>query len=259
MKADSLMIAIEGCEYVVHTASPFPLVEPKDENELIKPAVDGTLAVMQACRKHKVKRVVVTSSVASIFDQNNMKEQFNEEDWPDTNTKGFPAYNKSKTLAERSAWEFIKELPEDEKFELVTINPGLILGPATVAEGFSSGVAISKFMLNQMPGIPKVSMAMVDVRDVALAHLRGLKIPEAAGNRFILNAETIWLREMAQYLYGEFTPDYKIKTKELSYCTFRMAAIFIAEAKGLIPIWDKRLNLANEKSKKILGINYIQP
>eukprot|EP00352_Strombidinopsis_acuminata_P008389 CAMPEP_0176360066 /NCGR_PEP_ID=MMETSP0126-20121128/16850_1 /TAXON_ID=141414 ORGANISM="Strombidinopsis acuminatum, Strain SPMC142" /NCGR_SAMPLE_ID=MMETSP0126 /ASSEMBLY_ACC=CAM_ASM_000229 /LENGTH=94 /DNA_ID=CAMNT_0017715199 /DNA_START=164 /DNA_END=448 /DNA_ORIENTATION=+ len=78
LNAESLMNAAEGCEYIVHTASPFPLVEPKDENELIKPAVDGTMAVMEAARKHKVKRVVITSSVASIFDSENMKEKFDE-------------------------------------------------------------------------------------------------------------------------------------------------------------------------------------
>jgi len=174
LNPDSLMEAAQDCQYIVHTASPFPLVEPKDENELIKPAVDGTLSVMEAARKHKVKRVVITSSVASIFDPNDFKEKVTEKDWPDTSAKGFPAYNKSKALAERAAWDFVSKLPEDEKFEVATINPGLILGPASVAEGFSSGVAISKFLLNEMPGIPKVSMSIVDVRDVALAHLKAL-------------------------------------------------------------------------------------
>lgn len=97
---------------------------------------------MEAARAHKVKRVVITSSIASIFDDANMKECFNEKDWPDTNRKGFPSYNKSKTLAERSAWDFLKNLPEEERFEFATINPGLILGPATVADGFSSGTVI---------------------------------------------------------------------------------------------------------------------
>lgn len=227
--------------------------------ELIRPAVDGTLAVMKAAQKHKVKRVVITSSVAAIFDQFNLKDEVTEEDWPETNAKGYPAYNKSKTLAEKAAWDFIKELPEDEKIELVTINPGFIVGPTTVAEGFSSGMVISKFMLNQYPGIPKISFATVDVRDVAMAHLKGIQVPEAANNRFILNAKPIWLREIAESLNQEFSPDYTIKTSELSYCTARLAAIFISEVKGILPIWDKKLNANNEKSKKILGIDYILP
>lgn len=91
-------------------------------------------------------------------------------------------------------------------------------------------------------------MSIVDVRDVALAHLKALQIPEAAGNRFILHSESIWLKDMAETLQGEFSPDYKVKTKELNYCTFRMAAIFISEAKGLIPMWDKKIDLYNNKS-----------
>jgi len=100
-------------------------------------------------------------------------------------------------------------------------------------------------------------MALVDVRDVALAHLKAIKINEAAGQRFILTSESVWMRDLALNLHGEFSPDYKIKTKELSYCTFRMAAIFIDEAKGLIPIWDKPLIFDNSMSKNILGIDYI--
>lgn len=100
-------------------------------------------------------------------------------------------------------------------------------------------------------------MALVDVRDVATAHLRAIKITEAAGHRFILTSDSVWMRELAQNLHDEFSPDYKIKTKELNYCTFRMAAIFIAEAKGLIPIWDKPLIFDNSISKNILGIDYI--
>ena len=119
---------MEGSTYIVHTASPFPIEEPKDENVLIKPAVEGTLAVMKAARLNKVKRVVITSSVASIFKTGvEGQTHFTENDW--TDTKIAQPYEKSKTLAEKAAWDFISELPEDEKFELATINPGLVVGP----------------------------------------------------------------------------------------------------------------------------------
>ena len=119
---------MEGSTYIVHTASPFPIEKPKDENVLIKPAVEGTLAVMKAARLNKVKRVVVTSSVASIFNTGvEGQTHFTEKDWTDPNVA--QAYEKSKTLAEKAAWDFIENLPNDEKFELATINPGLVVGP----------------------------------------------------------------------------------------------------------------------------------
>ena len=119
---------MEGSTYIVHTASPFPIEKPKDEMVLIEPAVEGTLAVMKAARLNKVKRVVITSSVASIFKTGvEGQTHFTENDW--TDTKIAQPYEKSKTLAEKAAWDFIAELPDDEKFEVATINPGLVVGP----------------------------------------------------------------------------------------------------------------------------------
>ncbi len=119
---------MESSTYIVHTASPFPIENPKDENVLIKPAVEGTLAVMKAARLNKVQRVVITSSIASIFKTGvEGQTHFTENDWSDP--KITQPYEKSKTLAEKAAWDFISNLPEDEKFELAIINPGFILGP----------------------------------------------------------------------------------------------------------------------------------
>ena len=120
--------AIEGSTYIVHTASPFPIEEPKDENVLIKPAVEGTLAVMKAAILNKVKRVVITSSIVSIFKTGvEGQTHFTENDW--TDIKIAQPYDKSKTLAEKAAWDFVSNLPEDEKIELAIINPGLVVGP----------------------------------------------------------------------------------------------------------------------------------
>jgi nucleoside-diphosphate-sugar epimerase len=133
MNPESLDKAIEGCDYVVHTASPVPNTgEPKDENVLIRPAVDGTLAVLRAAHKHKVRRVVITSSLSAIVMKTpeNIKEVFDENDWSDI--EACPAYDKSKTLAEKAAWDYLYSLPEEGRFELVAINPVFILGPALI-------------------------------------------------------------------------------------------------------------------------------
>ena len=156
LKPESLEKAIEGCTYVVHTASPFPLSAPKNEDDLIKPAVEGTLSVMRAALKNKVKRVVVTSSIASIIEHipENTKDVYSEEDWSEVKACG--PYSKSKTLAEKAAWDFLQDLPESERFELVVINPSFILGPTLIPGDFSSAEIISKIMKGKFPGMPVI-------------------------------------------------------------------------------------------------------
>jgi dihydroflavonol-4-reductase len=172
----SIEKAIEGCAFVVHTASPFPGTAPKDENVLIKPAVEGTLAVMRAAHKHKVKRVVITSSVAAMMVGNHDKE-INEEDW--SVIAECKPYEKSKTMAEKAAWDFLEALPEHEKFELVIINPCFILGPNFAVGDFTSGDIIKKMMTGKFPGMPVIQFPIVDVRDCAIAHFKALTVPEA--------------------------------------------------------------------------------
>ena len=139
----SMIAAIEGSTYVAHIASPFTTEQPKHEDELIKPAVEGTLAAMKACRASKVKRIVITSSCAAVYlceDIDRPDEDiFTEENWTDVASPGgSQPYTKSKTLAEKAAWDYLKELPEDEKFEVVTINPSLVVGPSICGPGFAS-------------------------------------------------------------------------------------------------------------------------
>jgi nucleoside-diphosphate-sugar epimerase len=134
LNADSIIKAIKGADYVVHIASPCPLIIPKDEMELIKPAVEGTLAVMKGCHLHKVKRVVITSSMSAIKEckPHDMprNKTFNEANWSDPDGSHINAYSKSKTLAEKAAWDFQKRLPEHERFEIVVLNPTMMAGPA---------------------------------------------------------------------------------------------------------------------------------
>lgn len=146
---------------------------------------------MKACRLSKVKRIVVTSSVAAIAycDPVDMPDNdtFTEENWSDpTSESGGRAYTKSKILAEKAAWDFIKELPDDEKFELATICPSFIVGPAICAKGFESERIISDVINGKHPGMPRVKMGMVDVREVADAHVKAIEVESAANQRFML-------------------------------------------------------------------------
>lgn len=166
LDAESLDRAVQGCMYVVHTASPFPVAAPKHEDELIKPAVEGTLGALRAAHKYRVKRVVITSSVAAIYrSADKAKTTFTTDDW--TDLKIASAYEKSKTMAEKAGWDFVASLPEDERFEFVTVNPGLVLGPNINECSFSSGDILKRIMTGAMPGIPKLAFPVVDVRDVA--------------------------------------------------------------------------------------------
>lgn len=249
LNSESLDKAIEGCDFVVHTASPFPVESPKNEDELIKPAVEGTMAVIRAVHKHKVKRVVVTSSIASIMFGygSNMKEVYDENDW--SNVPGCKAYPKSKTLAEKAAWDYLNSLPEEEKFELVTINPGLVFGPNLCNGDFSSGAIIKKILLGKYPGYPKVLFGCVDVREVARAHLQAIKVPEAKNNRFVLNQKTHWFVDIAKILHENFGQHYKFKVKEFGYCPVKIASLFIGELRDILPLWGKVYEIDHTKSE----------
>lgn len=165
----------------MHTASPAPLAPPTNEDELIVPAVNGTKAVMEACHANKVKRVVITSSVAAIIEckpeNKPVDGRYSEEHWSDPVGNHIDAYSKSKVLAEKVAWNYANALPEDQRIEVVTINPGFILGPAFVGAGFNSGDLISNILEGKYPGVPKTMIPIVGVSEVAEAHLQALKRP----------------------------------------------------------------------------------
>ena len=256
------MSAIEGADIVIHTASPFPLKFPKNEQELIRPAVEGTLAVLRACTKHKVKRVVITSSCAAIMElkpANRPKPySVNETFWSEVDGNHISAYSKSKTLAERAAWEYQKAQPEADRFEIVTINPSLVMGPTLIPGEFSSGQVLKQFLTGEMPVAPRVQFPMVDIYAVARAHYEGAIRPEAANERFILHNRMVWCKDLADLLHANYAQfGYKPPTKELSsYCTAWMLAQFLTDIKHLLPVWGLDWEVQNKKSQDILGIVY---
>ncbi|KAK7466785.1 hypothetical protein BaRGS_00037101 [Batillaria attramentaria] len=197
MNAESWSPAVEGMTYVIHVASPFPLAQPKNEDELIKPAVEGTLNVLRACAKvPSIKRVVVTSSCAAMIFATHTRAPLSEKDWTDP-TK-VDAYTKSKTLAECAAWDFVEKLTGDEKFELAVINPSLVLGPPLHGTSCTSVDIMKQLLERQMPVVARLSFAIVDVRDVALAHVRAMTSPEAAGHRHVCTTSSMWFQQVCR-------------------------------------------------------------
>lgn len=256
---ESMIKAVEGCVYVIHTASPFPPSNPKTEDEIIKPAVDGTNAICEACHKYKVKRMVMTSSTTAIYDYVNFKEEVTEDDWVELNSK-VVAYTKSKTLAEKAAWDYQAGLKDDEKFEIVTINPTVIFGPILVKSPFATQDMMSGIMTGKVPFFPDMYLGFVDVRNVAEAHLLALtKSPP--NQRFILCENTYPFSHVGDVLYKEFKKyGYKVTpgSKKLSHCMAKMFGCCSKELKQPLLQWGKRVHAKNDKSKKILGIKYRQ-
>ncbi|GAB3130508.1 SDR family oxidoreductase [Glaciibacter psychrotolerans] len=179
--------AVANCDFVLHVASPFPVTQPKDEDDLIIPARDGALRVLRAARDAGVKRVVLTSSFAAIgYGHPPLSRPYTEQDWTDVNGESVSAYAKSKTIAERAAWNFVAD--EGETLQLAVVNPVAVFGPARGTDLSTSVQLLRRLLMGAVPALPRISLSAVDVRDVADLHLRALTHPDAAGERFIASA-----------------------------------------------------------------------
>jgi nucleoside-diphosphate-sugar epimerase len=247
--------AVAGCAYVQHVASPFPPEVPKNEDELIRPAVDGAMRVLNACAKSgTVKRVVMTSSVAAVaFGHTDKDGQvLTEADW--SNPDRCDPYPKSKTLAERAAWDLVAKLPPDRRFELAVINPGFVLGPLLNNDQGTSGELIRKLMVRDMPACPEIGFAPVDVRDIAIAHRLAMERPEAAGNRYICAGEHIWVQDIAKILAAEFNPrGYKVPTGRLPYWLMWIIAWFDKAVNLALTFVGRRELVSSAKAQRELG------
>lgn len=247
---------VEGCDYVLHMASPFPATNPKNEDELIKPAVEGTLNVLRACGP-SVQRVVLTSSVASVSSGHDAPpngDAFTEDDWTDVD-KVHTVYEKSKTLAEKAAWDYMKELRSDQRFDLAAINPVIVFGPV-YGSVVSTTVEFAKRILGkEMPMLPHLNFNIVDVRDVALAHVTAMTKPEAAGKRHILVGRSIWMQEVAKIIEAEFKPmGYSIPTSVAPYALLWMLGRFDASVRMILPFIGKQEKFSRDRMTNVLGI-----
>lgn len=203
-KDDNWNEAVKDCEYVLHVASPFPIQEPEDENELIIPARDGALRVLRAARDAGVRRVVLTSSFAAIgYGKQFPKDHvFTEEDWTDP-AGPIRGYLRSKTIAEQAAWNFIRT--EGGSMELSVINPVAIFGPVIGNISSASCDAVIRGILDgAVKTSPDFTMGVVDVRDVADIHLLAMENPAAKGQRFLATADgTVSFYDVAQIIKRE--------------------------------------------------------
>ncbi len=254
MKDDGWADAVAGCEFVQHVASPFPIAQPKDEDELIRPAVDGTLRVLRAARDAEVKRVVLTSSFAAIgYGHGDQATAYTEADWTDVNGPAVQPYMKSKTLAERAAWDFIER--EGNGLELAVINPVGIFGPV-LNEDLSTSIEIIKRMLEGgLPGAPRLYFGVVDVRDVAGMQIKAMTAPEAKGERFLAVAgEPVSIHDMSVILQqGMGDKAAKAKLRQIPDWLMRVMALFNPLAREAGPRLGIRAAASNAKARDVLG------
>eukprot|EP00831_Metopus_contortus_P082961 TRINITY_DN908_c0_g1_i1.p1 TRINITY_DN908_c0_g1~~TRINITY_DN908_c0_g1_i1.p1 ORF type:complete len:392 (-),score=78.53 TRINITY_DN908_c0_g1_i1:124-1299(-) len=241
--------AAMGCDGIIHPASPFPLMMPEDESLLIKPAVEGTLQILNAAAKSgTVRSVVITSSAVAMVSY--VKEQtkvLTEEDWAEDEHNG--TYSKSKVLAEKAAWDFYKDMGAEKKFRLAVINPAFILGPSLIKTDFTSSLGIKMLLKGEMKKLPRLFFAVVDVRDAAAAHIEALLNPASDGQRYIcFSGEYLWMEEMAKILREEYGS---------SICNEVFESCPVSDPKHIWTIrWGKSFALDNSKIKKELGITF---
>jgi len=238
--------AMEGCNYVIHVASPFVLREPKDESDLIVPAVEGTKRVVSAAKRAGVKRLVLTSTTLAMV-AGKETGRYGTDSWSDT-AAPIGAYAKSKTLAERAAWELVT----GSSMELVVINPGVVFGPPLDDESDGQTVTMIANMIGgKMPMIPNVAMGMVDVRDVARLHVKAMTAKRAAGQRFIAStAKPIEMAHIAKVLRSAgYSKVPSIKAPDFA---IRLMSLFDREAKGMLPNLGRRAEFQNRATFDIL-------
>jgi len=216
---------IRDCEFVLHTASPYTLDAQDPQRELVDPAVQGTRGVLQACvtNGNVLRRVVVTSSMAAITDSPEDNKIYNEQDWNTASTLKRNPYYFSKVLAERAAWEFMDQ--QKPQFDLVVINPFLVIGPALNNTDINTSNQVFKDILDgKFPGIMKIGWGFVDVRDVAAAHVLVIQKKEAAG-RYVCANRTMWMKEVCELLRNRY-PNYPIPKFDLA-CSFGNVAVLL--------------------------------
>ncbi|HVV65347.1 MAG TPA: aldehyde reductase [Rhizomicrobium sp.] len=246
--------AVRGCDYVLHIASPFPATVPKDENELISPAREGALRVLRAAREAGVKRVVLTSSFAAIgYGHRPQTAPFDETSWTDLRGSGLTAYVKSKTIAERAAWDFVAS--QNGKIELSVVNPVGVFGPVLAADYSTSILLLTRLLDGAMPGCPRLYFGVVDVRDVADLHIRAMTNPAAKGERFLAVAgDFMSIQEIARVLKARMGAEAaRVPARQIPNWMVRLASLRDPAVKQILPELGKRKNATNEKARRMLG------
>ncbi|MGR3323202.1 MAG: NAD-dependent epimerase/dehydratase family protein [Pseudooceanicola sp.] len=245
--------AVAGTRAVVHTASPFPMTQPRNRDDLVRPAVNGTKRALGCAASAGIRRVVLTSSVAAVVVQDPIHEARprTARNWTDPDHRAATAYVASKTLAERRAWEIAKA----RDLDLTTVNPGLVLG-APVGDRFGTSVGlVRRFLQGRDPAVPNVMMDVVDVRDVARLHADALEMPATIGHRLIASAGGMWLPQIAALL-KEAHPDRRIPTRTAPGWLLRLVALWDPSVKTVLPTLNAPLSCDATETEELTGIRF---
>ncbi|MEM6383861.1 MAG: aldehyde reductase [Pseudomonadota bacterium] len=256
-KDDGWEGVMEGCSALLHTASPFPLQQPKNEDEIIRPAVEGTLRALKAAKDAGIERVVLTSSAVAVMygELPASKSMYDEADWSEDFHPTQNPYGRSKTHAEKAAWAFVEEQAPDMK--LTTINPVLVAGPALDANYGTSLQVVERILSGKDPMQPRFGIPIVDVRDVAEMHVKALQTPESAGLRILATEGFMWMRDMAATL-KEAYPDRSIKPREAPDFMIKLMSFFDGDIKTIVPQLGQIKRVSNERARTVLGIDFIK-
>ena len=198
MRDDGWDAAVKGCDYVLHVASPVYEKNMQDENSFIQPAKEGLLRALKPAVKYKIKRFVMTSSIAAIT-QGHEDKEIDESFWSLIDENTLP-YIKSKTYAEKAMWDYMNQIDETKKIEVCTINPSFVFGPSLTYDMGASNLLIRALLVGKLPALAKIQFNVVNVLDVAKAHILAMKSDRAAGQRFIVSEKALWLSDIAEIL-----------------------------------------------------------
>ena len=252
--------AVSGCRYVQHVASPFVVQMPKDKQELIGPAVDGTRRALEAALAAGVERIVLTSSFAAIGYGHppGRTAPFTEADWSATEGDDVTAYTESKTRAEREAWAIMEAA--GRRNALAVVNPTAILGPLLDEDPGTSGILMLRILNGSVPAAPRISFGIVDVRDVAELQVKAMLTPEAGGQRFLATAGPLSFKQAADALRPAF-PAYagKLPRFELPDFVVRLVALFDADVRGTLGSLGVVKAIDSRRGEALLGHPFITP
>jgi dihydroflavonol-4-reductase len=245
--------AVAGCDYVLHVASPFPPAQPKDADELIVPARDGALRVLKASLDAGVKQVVMTSSVAAVRHGRapSADAPYSEADWTDADDLRRTPYVRSKTIAERAAWDHVESIGAESR--LTTVNPGAIIGPV-LSDDRSYSLQVIERLLNGMPAMPRLGFVFVDVRDVADLHIRAMTSAEAGGQRFLAVDRFLWMQQVGRILSERLGADAgKVPTRVAPDLLIRLMGVFDPSVRSIVSDLGEQATYSAEKAKTTLG------
>lgn len=242
-----------GCDYMLHVASPVVVEEPRNADDLIIPARDGTRRAIGAALDAGVKRVVLTSSVAAATPRGGARESLSDETvWTDLDDPETRAYARSKTLAERAAWDLVRA--SGGATTLVTVNPSVVLGPVLSRDYSASVQLVERLLSGKVPGLPRLGFTIVDVRDVADLHIAAMTAPQAAGERFIAAGEFVWVADLAAMLRARLGADAaKVPTRKVPELVLRFASLFDKSLAAVVPRLGQRRAFSSAKAQNMLG------